>query len=295
MLVISLHVIREFFKKLDTFMNQRDINAPIIVNTMGWITGLGFEMLQFTLQLVKPSHVISLTNPPTSEADDFLSVAFYSKCRVDYTVKPITSQVDVAYVAPIAGSLGRPVFSPPDLRNILYTTYFHGKITSTVLDGFDTTLLTTMRPFSVKWTDISVIVCGKKYDRDVLPAMLNGSVVGLASEKSSLSQSYGLGLIRAVDPVKQLYYVLTPLPLAILRNVNTFLLGTSCSIPYTLLLEDKDYIDSTPYLSCEVNCDAAGSAVHRSRHNILRRSHVVLLVRIITNRSILVCPSQNNL
>ena len=200
--------------------------------------------------------------------------ALYSKCGADFTVKPVASKVEVLYAIPIATALQNgPAFSPTDLRNILYTTYFHGKISSTLMDGFDATLLTSMHPYSVKWEGIKVIVCGKRFDCNITPALLNGSIVGLASGRSPQSQAYGLGLIRAIDPAKQIYYVLTPVPLTFLKNVDTFLLGVGCSIPYTLLLEDKRYVDSTPYLSCEVNYDAAGSAVHRSRHNILRRSH----------------------
>ena len=64
---------KNFIKKLEHYLNQSNIDAPVVINTMGWITGLGFELLQFIMQLVQPTHVISLTPPPTSEADDFVS------------------------------------------------------------------------------------------------------------------------------------------------------------------------------------------------------------------------------
>ncbi len=56
---------------------------------------------------------------------------------------------------------------------------------------------------------------------------LNLSVVGLAHRNSKKMDCVGLGLIRSVDMTKGLFFVLTPIPLSLLQemDVNCFVTG----------------------------------------------------------------------
>jgi len=95
---------------------------------------------------------------------------------------------------------------------------------------------------------------------------LNGTIVGLAiSSKnrgqtlSDLSQPIcaGLGIVRGIDICKGLFYVITPVPVSTLQNVDMFLQGF-IEIPVSVL-QKRGLI--CPYLSSNtISREGTGAA-----------------------------------
>lgn len=263
---------RALVSDLRRHLSERGLDVPIVFNTMGWITGLGYDVLQFLLQLIRPSHVVSLTPPPQGEHADYISTALHTKCRVDGIVRPVRGQVRVCFVEPVRPFAAKAVYSPADLRSILHTVYFHAQLDETGkrLTAIDARPLTQFVPYEVPWSTIHLLILGKPVPHE--KALLVSSLVGLAVSKHSTAQCLGVGIVRGIDVDRKTYHILTPLPLSVLSRVDTFLVGTNCAIPLPLLLEDGCVLEETPHLSYDVQCDAAGATMHRVRRNLLRKT-----------------------
>eukprot|EP01083_Nonionella_stella_P210108 760985_1 len=121
---------------------------------------------------------------------------------------------------------------------------------------------------------------------------LNGTIVSLAVRNSEISErsvcpsietndglkchfaspicnALGLGLIRAIDTEKKLFYVLTPVPSDQLSSVNLFLRG-NIETPLSFMFQACDW-RASPYLTSEaLAASAIGSVPMKSRQNIAR-------------------------
>ena len=130
--------------------------------------------------------------------------------------------------------------------------------------------LVNQRPYKVNWNCIAISFqfdCGDEIDtlngKDLFDA-LNGTLVGLgildqvdlSSSKSimrlkgsPLCKSIGLGIIRGIDYEREIYYILSPVPERMLRNVNVFIRGKLNS-PVKMIQWRSCPIE-VPYLSSE--------------------------------------------
>lgn len=77
---------------------------------------------------------------------------------------------------------------------------------------------------------------------------LNATIVGLAVDSENFPDCMGLGIVRAIDTLKHVLYVLTPVPKSSLQKVDLLLQGF-VEIP-TCLLQVQGCI--SPYMSADV-------------------------------------------
>jgi len=89
---------------------------------------------------------------------------------------------------------------------------------------------------------------------------------------------YLLGIVRNVDPIRQVLYVLTPLSLEALQRVNTLLKG-NLEIPAALLLSTKQV--NGPYISTEFTYELYGAMAKKQRPFQIRRHRVLWWRKII--------------
>jgi len=80
----------------------------------------------------------------------------------------------------------------------------------------------------------------------------------------------GLGLVRAVDVEHQILYILSPLPLSVVKACNV-LLQASSSLHAPLLMTHSRVGLPTTYLSCEVSTTGEGATHLRPRMTMARR------------------------
>jgi len=145
-------------------------------------------------------------------------------------------------------------------------------------------------PYQIPWSCVAIHVLHTEVAWNQILYAINASIVGLAQTRSdqmqreddntpfSLRESpitdcIGLGIVRNIDPVKRLLYVLTPQTLDTLRQVNTLLKG-NLEIPAAMLLSGKR--QNAPYVSTEFSYELRGAGARKVRYNLLRRKNTRL-------------------
>ena len=288
--------------------------TPQVINTMGWVTGLGAELLKFHIQLTRPTHIVCIQGEE-AKADgkgpyiDFGKMYLHQESYYK-GVAPIDYNMEIACIPMIASiqrttnsnprdhpqeQPSKPTYSPADQREILNFCYFHAKFNDqgSHLTAIDTRPLTKHRAFSAPFQLINPQSCvpGTPALRvECLKATMvglitsTGKCLGQGIERCLHDQlpclilylfiSLCVGLVRGVDLDKQLLYILSPLPLSIIKQVSTLMAGYDCAIPAYFLNEDEEAVkESTkdpPYLSTTGSRDFYGQEAHVVRRNIAR-------------------------
>jgi len=223
---------------VEMYLRQlRPNGIPLIVNTMGWVTGLGLSLLQGLLQMLPVTHVIAFGQAnEISDPFDYVQKVLFDKTpwSPGFTAE---SAPQVAYVQP-AESSGTATsrvarISPVDLRAMTFAAYFLGKTNAHghVVYPDQSPSFRSLTPLTVPISSIKIFYAEK--NSKLPPKMdhlaLNLAMVGLAHRNASSGdiKCIGLGIVRSVDRQQGFYSILTPIPLATLReaNVNCFILG----------------------------------------------------------------------
>ncbi|XP_069774777.1 polynucleotide 5'-hydroxyl-kinase NOL9-like isoform X3 [Narcine bancroftii] len=90
-----------------------------------------------------------------------------------------------------------------------------------------------------------------------------GDVISNADGPVLLSQSpicdcFGVGIIRGINLEKRLYYILTPVPVAKLKQVNCLLVG-AVSIPHCVFKNQTGVTGEVPYLTADYSFTLSGA------------------------------------
>jgi polynucleotide 5'-hydroxyl-kinase GRC3/NOL9 len=194
------------------------------------------------------------------------------------------------------------------LRSVRLVTYFldpavveDGKASATIWDrvsvgwqGIDdpaceiADLLAAARPYAVSMDAVTVRFTSSDLHRDIRSEdrvwdAVNGSIVGLCSDEqcggdysaqdsAALLPCMGLGLVRAIDRVNRLIFVLTPC--SSLESVNVLTVGSNVHLPLECYFRGV-HSESFPYISFDAvtnrELDILGADPMKSRNNISRR------------------------
>eukprot|EP00554_Chaetoceros_debilis_P001930 CAMPEP_0194096396 /NCGR_PEP_ID=MMETSP0149-20130528/57322_1 /TAXON_ID=122233 /ORGANISM="Chaetoceros debilis, Strain MM31A-1" /LENGTH=855 /DNA_ID=CAMNT_0038782367 /DNA_START=41 /DNA_END=2606 /DNA_ORIENTATION=+ len=238
---------------------------PLIVNTDGYVKGMGFEILSSLINIVNPRHIaqiigsskakffdltphvklhrtihiaetsgksVSLT-PPMSRVTSLSSMPSMHSMQ-DTSMHRSLSSSALDSLSPIPSSL---------LRDLRLCVYFLGGYQSFLEIGasFDkggivddenriAMTLSKMCPYAVPFESIDCIILDEdgglsQPGNHNIYRELNASIVGLC-DKSKSYTCHGLGIVRGVDMVRQLLYILTPVKADILcSNVTSAVRG----------------------------------------------------------------------
>ncbi|XP_031499374.1 polynucleotide 5'-hydroxyl-kinase NOL9 isoform X3 [Nymphaea colorata] len=224
--------------------------SPLVVNTPGWVKGVGYHILVDTLTHMAPTHVIQLR---TSEPDKNLPTgAFWLRGDQEAMVDLIN--VDAAK----QDVLSRSVIVQKHarlLRELRTVAYFRQCLPSEQnIDKYKELAyaLAAHPPYEISISKVKVVHLHCQVPDSELFYSLNATIVGLASSSAgktymgtSLPLCVGLGIVRGIDTEKGVYYVLTPVPASLLLKVDLFLQG-HVEIP-TNLLQVRGCL--SPYMS----------------------------------------------
>lgn len=311
-----------------TYADNYRNKIPLIVNTQGWIKGLGVPLLFDVIRLVQPSHIIQfkyadsckrafknlpkLTTGLLTHAPGWV---FSAKGKED--IRPCVQRDEIVslkkgqqheQMITSARSLFQPVvlqldargnkgnssgseFAASDKRVLALLSYFSRIKPNTRHCGPHTSGITSLLscvPYSVPWKQVAIHIMHTELPWDQILYSVNASVVGLGETSpdqmhrredadnfepcyfmdNPIAECIGLGIVRNVDPVRKVLYVLTPLPLDTLQRVNTLLKG-NLEIPAALLLSTKKL--NVPYVTTEFTYHLRGAGAKKMRHNLLRR------------------------
>jgi hypothetical protein len=162
--------------------------------------------------------------------------------------------------------------------------------------------LAAAKPYAVPFDSVRYFLPGQDWkneedpDQSLILDALNGSVVGLCHSKQNRTNSdqpaatqkvdadseesadtllpcFGIGIVRSIDRVRRLFYILTPLPPSTLQtHVNT-LVGASIGLPLDCIFRGI-MSEAFPHQSCDcVLNKLQGSDVMKSRHNLVPKGN----------------------
>lgn len=275
-----------YLEALKSLWHRRPQNreSPVIINTMGWVKGFGFQLLVDMIRFFPVSHVVQLgyggsnqcplltpeflrtahgcqTHPPSQTAlDEFTENHSPPRTYIHLSVQSEFEGV---------GSQGRAKHQRSnELRELSLLSYL-SQLQSA--DPGPVRPLHSLTPYQVPHSAVAlgVVHC------EVVPTHMfyaaNSSLVALCclGEKVTsrggpvlLSQAplcpcVGFGILRGIDMVRGLYYLLTPVSPTVLRNVNCLLLG-AISLP-SCIITTQDCNEDTPYVTSDYSFDLTGA------------------------------------
>ncbi|XP_013416970.1 polynucleotide 5'-hydroxyl-kinase NOL9 [Lingula anatina] len=252
--------------------------TPLIVNTMGWNKGLGLNLLVDVLRTVRPHFVVQLDSAKTQSKNlppvtsNFvqatqgwtdMEAGTLPDEEVDDGLTEYSHKLTIIESANETQLDRKGRYSAPDTRamaTIAYLSRLH------VPSSEHFVPINAHQPFMVSWRSVAVHVSGSMVPPSQVMHALNGSLVALCMVDQTLMlppsdpelprfltstpvcQCLGFGIIRGIDPVKKVFYIITPLSSAVLEKVNCLVKG-SLDIPHQMLLKQKcpgplPYVDS---------------------------------------------------
>ncbi len=275
------------------------LQLPLLVNTDGWVKGLGFQILTTLLaDTLQPRHVVQIQGEVRSKMFELDETIVTGKSKLHMALPYNGGETISCFPSSATDTAVRlSASSIPSLawRSLRFCTYFLGDATvwdETVVsfgnlgitddDHVIARRLAAMAPYVVPMEAVKCHLLGDDAgdmgsSETAMWQVLNGSIVGLCladdDNDSALINSLpcvGLGLIRALDPARRLFYVLTPVDANTLQSVNAFVIG-NLQLPIECLFRGR-YSESFPFLSCEgLAMGVLGADPMKSRNNIARK------------------------
>ncbi|MBN3307712.1 NOL9 kinase, partial [Amia calva] len=236
--------------------------TPIVINTMGWVKGFGFQLLVDLIRLLSVTHVVQLSHG-------------------DSTQFPALSHANLSS-APgwITTPRGQRTYRSNVLRDLSLLGYF-----SQLQDPQPGPVrpLHCITPYQVPMSAVALRVT----HCDVSPAHVlytaNGSLVGLCYLAEKVGGTGGPVLLShipvcqclgfGVDMARELYYVVTPLDPSLLRRVNCLLVG-GVTLPHTLYRTQTGVEGERPYVTLDYSFEISGAGKLRVRKGLRRREHL---------------------
>ncbi|XP_029911115.1 polynucleotide 5'-hydroxyl-kinase NOL9 [Myripristis murdjan] len=270
--------------------------TPVIINTMGWIKGFGFQLLVDMIRIFPVSHVVQLghggstqcpaltpeflrtahgcqTHPPAQTAlDEFTESHSPPRSYVHLIV-----QSDFQGVARQGTSKHQRTNEHRELSLLAYLSQLQSP------DPGPVRPLHCLTPYQVPHSAVAVGVTHCEVAPSHMLYAVNASLVGLCclGEKVMsrggpvlLSQApicpcVGFGVLRGIDMVRGLYFLLTPVAPSILRNVNCLLLG-AISLPACILATQSGFEGEMPYVTTDYSFDLSGAGKLRVFKGLIR-------------------------
>ena len=282
-----IHILYEYY-------NRYCQEMPLIVNTCGWVKGMGVRILLDIIRIVQPSHVIQINsesqpikNLPLLNEEFLLSEEGWSH-RVDENSSLPSPQIYqlVAFENTVEMTKG-PGLVASELRSLSFLSYFGSPQSDSSNLSIPEYILKYCTVYSISLANLHLCsVCDDICPGDILHSVI-GSVVGLVKKDEELSgcidlkntdglplhriqygECVGLGIVRNVDAVKQLLYIITPESLEVLKTVQVLVKGR---LEILDCLYKKQTYGKLPYVTSEFTYNHRGSGQKRIRYNLLRQ------------------------
>ncbi|KAL6281206.1 hypothetical protein ACE6H2_018087 [Prunus campanulata] len=233
----------------DKSASPAKVGLPLVVNTPGWVKGVGYDILVDMLKYMAPTHVVKINI--SAESKNLPCGAFW----LDEDHDGMLNLIEINSAR--QDSFNRSVLVQKDarlLRDVRIMAYFRQCFSSNLNITTIKELahaLASHPPYEVPISSIKIRHLHCQVPGSEIFYSLNATIVGLAvcSEGSKdLPWCVGLGIVRGIDTFKGLVYVITPVPRGTLEKVNLLLQGF-IQIP-TGLLQVQGCI--SPYMSANV-------------------------------------------
>lgn len=215
--------------------NPGKTGLPLIVNTPGWVKGIGYEILVDMLKYIAPSHVVKLNI--SKERKNLPPGTFWLDEDHDVLVNLI--EISSAYQDALNQSVLIQKHSQV-IRDSRIMTYFRHCFPMDMNITTNKELahaLASQSPYVVPISSIKIRHLHCQVPSTEIFYSLNATIVGLAvssEDSEDFPWCVGLGIVRGIDTSKNVFYVITPVPQSTLEAVDLFLQGF-IQIPTSLL------------------------------------------------------------
>ncbi|XDV46009.1 hypothetical protein PO909_013993 [Leuciscus waleckii] len=277
--------IDRYLESLKSLWRHVSGESPVIINTMGWIRGHGFQILVDLIRLLSVTHVVQLSygNAPQCHllTPEFLRTAHgwqtHPPTTSTLTEEPashltIRSHIFLSVQSEFegAGTSGEMQHQRSnELRDLALLSYF-SKLQSS--EPGPIRPLHCFIPYQVPHSSVAIGVTHCEVAPNNILYAANASIVGLCclSEKvvgrggpvvlsqTPICQCVGLGVLRGVDMARGLYFLVTPVSPSVLRHVNCLLLG-EISLPKVLLTKQLGVDGDLPYVTTDYSFEVKGA------------------------------------
>lgn len=257
--------------------------APLVVNTPGWTTGIGFELLRFVVGAVPPTSALAIVELSSVAGDAHDACRSLAPQLAGERPHRVASFVLPSVAAASAHKVGVAV-SAVERRDVRLLRHLTGSIAADAWAGVP------LRRVPFDAVRLSA--------RDVAPQetlyALNSAVVGLccdAAEYESAAEAYAvkllpcapalaqcvaLGLVRGIDAERRELFVYTSASSEALARVNTLVLG-SVALPTTHVGATPlggGVASTAPYISLEALGSMEIGGATTQRRSIPRASQL---------------------
>ncbi|CAL9104933.1 unnamed protein product [Musa textilis] len=233
-------------------LNHPGKALPLIINTPGWVKGTGFDLLVEKLRYISPRQVVQIRisveskNLPGStfwldNDQQEPHIFLLNSARHNYENQSILVRKDACRMR--------------DQRLFDYFKQCFPSNLNILTNKELAHALAAIAPYVVPFAKIKVVHLHCQVPSSEIFHSLNATIVGLAvssdvpaKSRSDTPWCVGLGIVRAIDAVRGLLYVITPVPLGTLQKVDLLLQGF-IEIP-TGLLQVRGCL--SPYMSTNV-------------------------------------------
>ncbi|EPS68394.1 hypothetical protein M569_06374 [Genlisea aurea] len=222
---------------------------PLVINTAGWVKGIGYELLVEMVNHISPTHVVKIQI--SAERKNLPFGAFWSNDSNADSIRII--EIDDAH----RDHLNRSVLTKKDgrrIRDFRIMAYLRQCFPSDYdvpKFGELAFALSALPPYEISIASIKIRHLHCQIPPSERFYSLNGTIVGLAvrsSTRCELHDCVGLGIVRGVDASRGVIFVVTPVPSAMLEKVDQLLQGFLQMPP--CLLQARGC--TSPYMSMSV-------------------------------------------
>ncbi|CAJ1084489.1 polynucleotide 5'-hydroxyl-kinase NOL9 [Xyrichtys novacula] len=291
-----------FLESMKSLWHRRSPSreTPVIINTMGWVKGFGFQLLVDLIRFFPVSHVVQLSHGGTTQCPlltpDFLKTAHGCQTHppaptaldefTDIHTPPRSyTHLNVQSEFQGVGRQGTAKHQRTNEHRELSLLAYLSQLQSA--DPGPVRPLHSLTPYQVPHTALALGAIHCEISPSHMLYAANASLVGLCclGEKVTsrggpvmLSQApicpcVGFGVLRGIDMERGLYFLLTPVDPSVLCKVNCLLLG-AISLPSCILTTQPGSEGETPYVTTDYSFDLTGAGKLRVFKGLMRPSQM---------------------
>ncbi|KAI9347197.1 Pre-mRNA cleavage complex II protein Clp1-domain-containing protein [Zopfochytrium polystomum] len=261
---------------------------PLVINTQGWIKGMGYDLLAHMLSVMQPNILIGLAPPSQSLASGLSDLfSFVSNGGCKFVEIPSAAEMISKYTA-------------ADLRSLGIISYFAQRDADRPYNWSERWSINFKTPFQVALSRIRLKCIGGEVPTSETLRAVNGTIVGLVVDETEYeevgfpeflpsgartaqirvvspragppldpqkSNCVGLGVVRAVDLDTDSLFLVTPVSLDVLRDVNLLVRSAGIEMPPSLWVNGLEAVGGDrPYTTFSVAEGFGSVAARRMRH-----------------------------
>lgn len=242
-------------KSLYQIYSQQYSELPLVINTYGWIKGLGFNILNQLIDITDVTHIGQLSSNNGS-------------IELSYNAMNTVCTLLPAYAAD--STAPKQLLNAEQYNTLMLTQYFQQLAADSTLPINE--LLYHTVPYTVPYNSIQIEFIGvNRPSNDYMYHTINGRLITLCTDNMYYN-IIGYGIVYSIDMKKQLMYIVTPLAHDKLHSVQYIVCG-DLYLPQSFYTTNINTTSIIPYMSTNDSSigSVAGGSKLSKRRNLVRK------------------------